>query len=149
MPLGTEVNLRANWTWGSRMKVKFDWGDGMNDVEIYSDNSRESEFSHLYAKPGTYFPSVSIWNYLIDCSNQSLQLHSDNMLVPIEIFNPPSTLSDFTLTPNFTGWRRNVPFNLSVFIGNATFINLTINWNDSASDSLYVEFIADKMKTVY
>ena len=131
------------------MNVKFDWGDGMNDVQMYTDNSRKSEYSHLYANPGNYFPTASIWNYMIDCSNQTLQLISDSILLPIEIFIPLSPISDLIISPNFTGWRRNAPFNLSVFIGNATLVNLTVNWNDSTSDFLYVERILDEMQTVY
>ena len=143
------MSLRASWSWGSRVKLQFKWGDGSSDLQMYPDNARESECSHVYARPGIYYPSVSIWNYLIDCSNQTLQLRSNNTLLPVEIFIPLLPIEDFKVTPTLAAWCSMVPFNLSVFIGYATLVNLTIDWDDNTSDFLYMERLTNDMHKVF
>ena len=130
--------MRANWTWGSRIKVRFNWGDGSSDENNHADNARYSEYSHRYTQSGTFYPSVSIWNYLIDCSNQTLQLTSNNNLLPVHIL---IAISEFTISPNFIAWARKVPFNLVVFLGNGTWINLTIDWNDTTVNFFYIDIV--------
>ena len=138
--MDSEVTLNASWTWGSRVNVAYNWGDGTSDVQMHPGNARHSEYTHRYAQPGTYFPTVSISNYLIDCSNQTLQLFVNDILVPIQVLGP---ILGLQVSPKFTGWQRGVPFELSISIENGTMLNLTIDWNDTTSDLLLIDDVKE------
>ena len=132
--------MRATWSWGSRVKLIFNWGDGSNDEAIHTNNDRESEFTHVYENIGTYYPTVSIWNYLIDCSNQTLQLASGGAILPVNILIP---IMDFQISPVLQAWQRTVPLDLVVFFENGTWINLTIDWNDTSSSFIYIDSVPE------
>ena len=132
------MTLRATWSWGSRVKVLFDWGDGNRDENIHTNNPRLSEYLHVYQSIGKFYPSVRIWNYLIDCSNQTRELQSENSSTPVRILIP---ITGFTISPIRKAWQRTIPLDLLVSLGNGTWINLTIDWNDTTSEFVYIEAV--------
>ena len=130
--------MRATWSWGSRVKLIFDWGDGTSDKVTHTDNVRISEFTHVYQTFGTFYPNVRIWNYLIDCRNQTLYLTAGGDILPVNILIP---ILDFQISPVFTAWQRTIPFDLSITLENGTWINISIDWNDTTYSSIYMDVI--------
>ena len=75
MSVNEENYLTASWDWGSRVLVTFDWGDQTPPVaNSHFTDERDSNSSHVYREPGTFYPKINIHNYLLDCSNQTLHL---------------------------------------------------------------------------
>ena len=132
------TTMRATWSWGSRVKLIFNWGDGTSDEAIHTNNDRESEFTHVYDSIGTYYPTVSIWNYLLDCSNQTLQLASGGKFLPVHILIP---ILEFRISPVLQAWERTIPFDLVVSFQNGTWLNIIIDWNDTSSSILYIDVV--------
>ena len=134
------TTMRATWSWGSRVKLIFNWGDGTSNEAIHTNNDRESEFTHVYVSIGTYYPTVSIWNYLIDCSNQTLQLASGRKILPVHILIP---ILEFHISPVLQAWERSIQFDLVVSFANGTWINLTVDWNDSSTFFAYIDAVSE------
>ena len=120
------------------MVVLFNWGDGTNNENIHTDNARHSEYTHVYPQTGTYYPTVNIANYKLDCSNQTLPLTADENILPVHVL---ISIQGFRISPTYIAWQRTVTFELTVYIVNGTWINLTIDWNDTTSEFVYLDAI--------
>ena len=91
--LNAHRSIIANWTWGSRLTLWFDWGDGTPITPLnITDNGRSASATHQYTYPGTFLTSVKVFNYRVDCSNQTLALAS-----PVQVDYP---LPAYYLTGN-------------------------------------------------
>ncbi len=128
----------VEWTWGSRVKVLFKWGDELLDENIHPDRSRQSEFSHIYAEPKTYYSEVIIRNYIRDCSEQSLKILEDNSTLLVNVLIP---INGFEVSPTLTSVERLTDLRMDVSFWTGTWINLTIDWNDTTIETIYIELI--------
>ena len=135
MALDKAATLHVTWSWGSRVKVIFNWGDGTRYENIHPDNSRMSESSHVYPETGVYYPNVRILNYIKDCSDQTFDMINANTSLQVRVLNP---VQNMTLYPAEISWPRNGEITLWVSIKNGTWVNLVIDWKDSFTDSLYI-----------
>ena len=138
MDLYSEMTLQARWSWGSRVVLRYNWGDGTINEKIHPDNSRRSEYLHVYQQTGTYYPTMSIANYKLDCSNQTVPLTAYGNLLPVHVLK---SIQGFRISPAYFAWQRAVTFELTVSFLNGTWINLTIDWNDTTDDFLYIDSI--------
>ncbi len=118
----------------------FNWGDGKETLNVHSDNSRISISSHNYSIPGTYFGSVAIFNYLIDCSNTTLRHNAENFEF---MYNVLYNISGLEIVPNLLSWNRSVPLEFTIYLDEGTWINVSIDWNDTTSGSFYVNNITN------
>ena len=48
-------------------------------------------------------------------------------------------IEEFKIDPEKAAWMRTIPFDLVVSIGNGSFINLTVDWNDTSYDTYSTE----------
>ena len=135
MEFDTPATLRVTWSWGSRVKVIFNWGDGTSDENIHPDNSRMSESSHVYAKTGVYYPNVRIVNYVKDCSDQTFEMIDENTTLQVTVLIP---IENMVVQPRAISWKRDIEITLWVSFKNGTWVDLVIDWNDSISDNLYI-----------
>ena len=127
--------ITAKWLWGSRMNVIFNWGDGKETMNVHSDNTRNSIATHNYSVPGRYYGNVTIFNYLLDCSNQTLKYNAENIEF---MYNVLYNISGLEIRPNLFAWNRTVPLKFTIFLDQGTWINVTIDWNDTTSNFFYV-----------
>ena len=130
--------VAVKWAWGSRVDVSFEWADGTHTVNRHTNNARESIASHIYTVPGRYFPSVHIMNYLLDCSSQTLTSNYEDLFWNIAVLY---NVSGLRVMPSLIAWNRTEPFLLTVFLDQGTWLNMTVNWNDSTEDFFYVNNI--------
>ena len=132
--------ITAKWIWGSRVNVIFNWGDGTESLNVHSDNSRISTASRNYSVPGKYFGFVTIYNYLLDCSNQTLKKNVRNVEF---MYNVLYNISGFKISPNLLPGNRTIPLTFTIFLDQGTWINVSIDWNDTTSNFFYINNITE------
>ena len=145
--VNSEITITASWTWGSRVTVVFDWDDKTDQsINIHPDAARNSTTSHIYTVPGTYIPKVNIFNYIDDCSNQTIQLKSpiivDYVLQEFVLKGPQLSLlthPDYQSTTHFIP----IKFELCVLqeISTPIYAKMKINYGDG--DQITTPFICN------
>ena len=128
------------------MNVIFNWGDGTETLNVISDNSRNSNASHNYSVAGRYFGFVTIYNYLLDCSNKTLRHNDENFEF---MYNVLYNISGLEIFPNLLAWNRTLPLEFRIFLDQGTWINVSIDWNDTTSNFFYVNNITEIETNVY
>ena len=122
------------------MNVIFDWDDRTEKLQnIHTGDERRSTTSHTYAAPGTYYPKIKIYNYLLDCSDQTLTLLPPLIVdYPLEGFflvGPPISLlthPDYATKTHFVA----IEFQLCVLEGVNTpiYAKMEVEYGDKQSE---------------
>lgn len=120
--------------------VEYDWDDGSNTTMEYTNASRQSVASHLYAEQGNYNPTVTIYNYIIDCSRQTLNKNPSNKELNITVIR---AVRGLRLSQNSLVGIRSQDHPIEILLDAGTWVNVTADWNDTTSDSGYFEFVMD------
>ena len=121
--------------------VECDWGDESNNTVMeYTNAARQSVASHLYSGQGTFKPSVTIYNYIIDCSRQTLSKNPSNEEWSITIIR---AVRGLRLSQNNLLGIRSQDIQIDILLDAGTWVNITVDWNDTTTDSGYFEFVLD------
>ena len=135
------VTVTATWTWGSRINVEFEWDDGSNfTLYNFSNAARQETASHIYSGQGTFNPSVTIYNYLLDCSRQTLTKNSGGVNWELIIIRP---IRGLRLNSSMVVGIRAEQLTIYILLDTGTLVNISVDWNDNTIDSNVYEFVLD------
>ena len=106
----------------------------------FTNAARLATSSHIFSGQGNIKPSVTIYNYLLDCSKQTLTKNSVGVEWEVTIIRPVRGLR--LLSSSIIGIRSE-QLSMNVLLDTGTAVNITVDWLDNTLDSNFYEMVLD------